>query len=106
MRPFRMFDRALLNDESCYLEVGKNNVWSVARMASAPARSPFRLVAVDYQGADWMMGRLLELTRRVEVGEMHALSLTVFPFETLEMIRAFNELRRGDHIGKWLSSVC
>jgi NADPH:quinone reductase-like Zn-dependent oxidoreductase/3-oxoacyl-(acyl-carrier-protein) synthase len=92
----------VMHDGSRYLEVGKNNIWSDARMSAAVACSPFRLVAADFQSAKWTLGRLGELSERVRVGEVHPLPLTSFRFETAEMVRAFNELRRGDHIGRYV----
>ena len=81
---------AILGDGSRYLEVGKNNIWNEVRMAAAAASSPFRLVAADYQCVEWTHNRLSELTRRVDVSEVQPLPLTLFAFETSEMIRAFN----------------
>ena len=95
----------LLNDLSCYLEVGKNNIWSESRMAAAAPISPFRLVAADYQSAEWTKTRLSELTVRVSAGMVHPLPLSVFRFETAEMIRAFNELRRGEQIGRYVAMI-
>ena len=60
----------LLNSSGCYLEVGKNNIWSEAHMAAAVACEPFCLVAADYQPARWTVERLGELTNRVSCGEV------------------------------------
>ena len=96
---------AILNGASRYLEVGKNNVWSEARMAMAVCCSPFRLVAADCQTVEWTNARLSELSERVHVGEVHPLPLSVFRFDTAEMVRAFNQLRRGDHIGRYVAMI-
>ena len=121
---------ALVSLESCYLEVGKNNIWSEARMAAAAPCSPFHLIAAGYQSAEWTHHRLAELAVRAGA-EVHPLPLATFAFETPEMIRAFNgvyaeslepqilgcrclmfalrfavaELRRGDHIGRYVAIV-
>ena len=42
-------------------QVGKNNIWGEARMAAAVACSPFRLVAADFQSAEWTLVQLGEL---------------------------------------------
>ena len=97
---------SLLGERGCYLEVGKNNIWSEDRMAASAAGSaPFRLVAADYQSAAWHNSRLLELTARVEAGVAHALPLSVFQFETGAMVSAFHALRRGDYIGRQVAMV-
>ena len=74
-------------------------------MSAAAAYSPFCLVAADFQSAEWTLQRLTELNELVRVGELHPLPLTSFRFETAEMVRAFNELRRGDHIGRYVATV-
>ena len=79
----------LMSHPSRYLEVGKNNIWSEARMGAAVACSPFRLVAADYQSMRWTHHCLAELTTRAG-SEVHPLPLVTFTFETAEMIRAFN----------------
>ena len=79
----------LMSHTSRYLEVGKNNIWSEARMGAAVACSPFRLVAADYQSMRWTHHCLAELTTRAG-SEVHPLPLVTFTFETAEMIRAFN----------------
>ena len=51
----------LLSDHGCYLEVGRNNIWSEGRVAAAVSCSPLCLVAADYQSAEWVrfsFGRL------------------------------------------------
>ena len=104
-RAFIPTSLVLVNDISLYLEVGKNNVWSQVRMAAAVSCSPFRLVAADYQPVRWTFGRLGELTERANVGEVHPLPLACFRFETANMIRAFNSLRRGDHMGRYVATI-
>ena len=47
----------LMSCNSRYLEVGKNNIWSDARMTAAVPCSPFCLVAADYQSAAWTLQR-------------------------------------------------
>ena len=94
----------------CYVrlsvQVGKNNIWSTEHMAAASACSPFRLVAADYQPLEWTLKRLGDLTERMSMGNgVQPLPLTSFCFETAEMIRAFNELRRGDHVGRYVASI-
>ena len=74
-------------------------------MAAASACSPFRLVAADYQPLQWTLQRLGDLTERASMGDVHPLPLTSFRFETAEMIRAFNKLRRGDHVGRYVASI-
>ena len=74
-------------------------------MTAASACSPFRLVAADYQPLEWTLKRLGDLTERVSMGNVQPLPLTCFCFETAEIIRAFNELRRGDHIGRYVASI-
>ena len=96
---------AVLNDQSKFLEVGKNNIWSARRMCVAASSDPFCLVACDYQSAEWTKSKLDELTRRVDVNEVCSLPLTVFDFTTASMINAFNQLRRGDHIGRYVASI-
>ena len=88
---------ALLRTSGSYLEVGKNNIWSQERMVAS--QSPFRLVAADYQPVEWTHRILCELTARTSRDEV--LPLSIFRFETAEIVRAFSELRRGDHIGRW-----
>ena len=96
---------AMLNETSLYLEVGKNNIWSAVRMAASAARSPFCLVAGDYQTREWTQRQLCELRKCVEVGQVHPLPLIAFAFETADMIRAFNALRQGDHIGRYVATI-
>ena len=59
-----------MREECGYLEVGKNNVWSEARMAAAAACSPFHLIAADYQSALWTHMTLSELTERVSLSKV------------------------------------
>ena len=68
---------ALMGEASTYLEVGKNNIWNDARMAASASCSPLRLVAADYQSSTWVWSALCELSKRVDVGEVHPLPLTV-----------------------------
>ena len=78
----------VMTEMSCYAEVGKNNIWSDSRMSAAVTRSPFRLVAADYQSVGWAHSRFCELTTKAGVS-VQPLPITAFAFETSDMIYAF-----------------
>ena len=66
--------------------------------AVTPSCAPLRLVATDYRSQDWVWNTIREMCRRASSNTLQALPFEEFAFETNEMIRAFELLRRGDHV--------
>jgi myxalamid-type polyketide synthase MxaB len=101
-RDFISLPLAVLSELSCFVEIGKINVWSQERSFAALSTISYAVLALDNLVAEdpkSILDGLLIISVRVDVDVVCAL-----PLQSFDMVRqhvdAFRLLQRGSNIGK------
>ena len=63
------------------------------------------MIAPDYLDGAWAQSGLQELTKRVNRGEVRPLIFSTFSFTIAQIIQAFEMLRQGKNIGRYVVTV-
>ncbi len=92
---------SVLADNGCFLEIGKQGVWTneqVAELNPTLSSYVYDLAQILYDEPGVIQADLLYLLEEAEAGHIEALPIKTFPME--EVIEAFRFMAQARHIGK------